>query len=149
MKTRNDFVSNSSSSSFIVDKNEHGAWFTQLINIIRGIQNEHISNIYIWFDNQVDALNLFWHLKTSIQNYKCDDWFSIGCSRTLVDSETIKDEITLSFHTANLINIIRLKEEFMKHITCIRVDLEYDLGAIEERIHKQLKDTGLEFEWRR
>jgi len=147
---RNDFVSNSSSSSFMVDKKEHGAWFSQLINIIRGIQTEYVQNINIWFDNKIDILSLLYNLKDSVQRYKCDDWFNIGFQRKLTDTNDINDLIILGFQTVNLINIIRSKEDFMNHIMCIRVDLDYDLGsAIEQKIYKQLKDTGLKFEWYR
>lgn len=147
MKIRNDFVSNSSSSSFIVDKEKHGAWFSQLINIIRTIDSESIDTVYIWFDNQVDVLSILYKFKESIQKYKSDDYFDIGVGRKVLEDLKIKDEIVLSFHSLSLINIIRNNNDFINHIVRIRVDLKYDVRG--ERIYKQLEDTGLKFEWNR
>lgn len=131
----------------MVDKKEHGCWFSQLINIVRGINTESIDTIYIWFDNQIDALNLFYNFKQSIEKYKCDDYFNLGFSRKLLIDNDIEDVLVLSFHSLFLINIIRLNEDFMKHISRIRVDLKYDIPG--ERIYKQLEDTGLKFDWSR
>ena len=146
---RNDFVSNSSSSSFVVNKEKHGCWFMTLINIIRTIDSQCIDLIRIDFDSTVDALNLFYKFKQSIQKDKWDDCFSISVIRKTLENGVLKETITLTFRTVNLINIIRLSEDFVKHIEQISVDLEYDLGKVEERIYKQLKDNGLGFEWYR
>ena len=146
---RNDFVSNSSSSSFVVNKEKHGCWFRTLISIIRTIDSQCIDLIRIDFDSKVDVLNLFYKFKESIDKNKWDDRFSISVEKNTLQDGTFKEKITIIFRTVDLINIIRLNEDLMKHIEQITVDLEYDLGAIEDRIYRQLKDTGLEFEWYR
>ena len=43
-----------------------------------------------------------------------------------------------------LINLIR-NNDFVNHITKIRVDFKYDVNCYH--IYRQLENTGLKFEW--
>lgn len=151
MKIREDFVSNSSSSSFIVDKSRHGCWFNQLFNIIQRIGQSNISTVSVVFDSGVDIGKLFTCFEHGIP---VDEWsprgFSISKYRNRIYWEDAEDQLLVAIGFADLLGVklIQQNPDFIDHVVKVNVDLGLDNPA-DERIYNMLKETGLEFEWSR
>lgn len=151
MKIREDFVSNSSSSSFIVDKSRHGCWFNQLFNIIQRIGQSNISTVSVVFDSGVDIGKLFTCFEHGIP---VDEWsprgFSISKYRDKIYWEDAEDQLLVAVGFADLLGVklIQQNPDFIGHVVEVYVDLGWDNPA-DERIYNMLKETGLEFEWSR
>ena len=149
MKIRTDFVSNSSSSSFIVDKSRHGYWFNQLFNIIQNIGKDNISSVNVVFDSGVDIAKLFARFENSLP---VDEWsprgFSISKYRGKTNWEDAEDQLLVEVRFVDLLGVkfIQTDPGFMSHIVNVNVDLRWDNPA-DKRVYGMLEKTGLKFEW--
>ena len=150
MKTRRDFVSNSSSSSFIVDKSRHGCWFNQLFNIILRIGQNNLSTINVVFDSNVDIIKLLNCMNENISVDEFQRGFTVAKYKNKVHWQDDNDKalIEVGFTSLKAVELIQRNPDFMKHVVKVCVDLGWDNPA-DERVYTMLKDTGLEFEWLR
>jgi len=148
MKTRSDFVSNSSSSSFIVDKSRHGCWFNQLFNIILHIGQDSLSTIHVVFDGNVDVIKLLSCMNEAISVDEFQRGFSVVKYKNKVHWQDDNDQILVEagFTSLKAVELIQCNPDFMNHVVKVNVDLGWDNPA-DERVYSMLKDTGLEFEW--
>lgn len=151
MKTRTDFVSNSSSSSFIVDKSRHGCWFNQLLNIIQRIGQDSISAVTVVFDSGVDIGKLFTCFEHGIP---VDEWsprgFTISKFRDKIYWEDDECQLLVGVGFVDLLGVklIQTNPDFMRHVVKVYVDLGWDNPA-DRRVLSMLEETGLKFEWNR
>lgn len=149
MKTREDFVSNSSSSSFIVDKSRHGCWFNQLFNIIQRIGQDNISGVTVVFDSGVDIGKLFTCFEHSIP---VDEWsprgFTVSKFRDKIHWEDDEFQLLVGVGFVDLLGVklIQTNPDFLSHVVKVDVDLGWDSPA-DKRVHSMLEETGLKFEW--
>ena len=149
MKIREDFVSNSSSSSFIVDKSRHGCWFNQLFNIIQRIGQDNISGVTVVFDSGVDIGKLFTCFEHTIP---VDEWsprgFTVSKFRDKIHWEDNERQQLVGVGFVNLLGVklIQTNPDFLSHVVKVDVDLGWDNPA-DKRVYSMLKETGLKFEW--
>lgn len=154
MKIRTDFVSNSSSASFVINKEEHGCWFNQAFNILNKIDNEWFEAIDIAFDDTVDykkLVNNFELIDTAKPGIYHDKYFSVSIRRNACINFK-KYEKLIWMHTNDISFINRIPNEYKDHILYLSVRLydECDIGRASTGIlYKLLKDTGLDFDWNR
>ena len=149
MKIREDFVSNSSSSSFIVDKSRHGCWFNQLFNIVQRIGQDNISGVYVVFDSGVDIGKLFTCFEHTIP---VDEWsprgFTISKFRDKIHWEDNECQLLVGVGFVDLLGVklIQTNPDFLSHVVKVDVDLGWDNPA-DKRVYSMLEETGLKFEW--
>ena len=154
MKIRTDFVSNSSSASFVINKEEHGCWFNQAFNILNKINNDWFEVIDIAFDDTIDynmLVSSFALIDTAKQGKYYEKYFGVSIRRNAYINFK-KYEKLVWMHTNDCSFINRIPNEYKDHILYLRVRLydECDIGhASTEILYKLLKDTGLEFDWNR
>lgn len=153
MKTRLGFVSNSSSSSFLIDKKLHGSWFTQALNIVKAIPDRAIDRIAITFDDRIDPQTLMFGLQyvkeVDILAEKESRFWFLGAQRFADALDSYNAYILTSSHASFLHH---LDASLTNHILKIYVMLEDDqfIGStLPHSIYQKLKATGLEFEWSR
>lgn len=148
MKTRIDFVSNSSSSSFIVDKSRHGCWFNQLFNIILRIGQGNLSTINVVFDGNVDIIKLLGCVNEAISVDEFQRGFNVAKYKNKVHWQDADDQtlVEVGFTSLKVVELIQCNLDFMNHVVKVNVDLGWD-NPVDERVYNMLKDTGLEFEW--
>ena len=150
MKTRLDFVSNSSSSSFIVDKSRHGCWFNQLFNIIQRIGQKNLSTIHVVFDSTVDIIKLFSCMTDAISVDEFQHGFNVAKYKNKVHWQDADDQILIEvgFTSLKVVELIQYNPDFINHVVKVNVDLGWD-NPVDGRVYDMLKATGLEFEWLR
>lgn len=148
MKTRSDFVSNSSSSSFIVDKSRHGCWFNQLFNIILRIGQNSLSKINVVFDGNVDIVKLLCCVNEAIFVDEFQRGFNVAKYKNKVYWQDADDQtlVEVGFTSLKVVELMQRNPDFMTHVVKVDVDLGWDNPA-DERVYGMLKATGLEFEW--
>jgi hypothetical protein len=149
MKVRSDFVSNSSSSSFIVDKSRHGCWFNQLFNIIRRIGQDNISTVNVVFDSGIDIVKLFTCFEHGIP---VDEWsprgFTISKYRDKIhwQDDEYKQLVGVGFVDLLGVKLIQTNPDFLSHVVKVNVDLGWD-NPTDKCVYNMLEETGLKFEW--
>lgn len=154
MKIRNDFVSNSSSASFVIDREEHGSWYNQAIGILNKLNGNWFDQIDIAFDDSIDYKTLaksFDLIDTALHGEYPEQYFSMTIRRNgYINLRPYEKLIWLSTNSLSFIN--RIPIEYRDHILYLSVHLQdkCDIGRASTGIlYNMLKDTGLDFDWNR